>query len=237
MLNSMEKEEIIEYLRSNPSEEKKCRDFLIESNFSFIVYSISQVTGKYVELENSEELSIGLLAFNEAITKYDSRKGASFLSFGKLVISSRVKDFIKKESSKNNTLSLDYISEKSADNSLLREENLSNDISLEIEEWETTINKFGFTLEELADESPKHIDTRKNAINLSEKISDDKEMVSHIYIKFRLPVTKIVIKFKTTSKVVKRSKKFIVATFVILTKRLNLLKDWIYQGEKGGTSC
>lgn len=237
MFNSMEKEEIIEYFRSNPSEEEKCRDFLIESNFSYIVYSISQVTGRYVEIENSEELSIALMAFNEAITKYNPTRGASFLSFAKLVISSRIKDYMKKEATKNSNVSLNQLSEKSSDVLSISEVTSTSDISDEIAEWEATIKKFGFDLEELAEESPKHIDTRKNAVNLSEKISDDKELVKHIYIKYRLPITKVVLKFRTSSKIVKRSKKFIIATFVILTKQLNLLRGWIYRGEKGGTSC
>ena len=237
MLSTMGHEEIIEYLRSNPSEEEKCREHLIDSNFPFIVHTISQMTGRYVEVENSEELSIGLMAFNEAITRYEASRGAAFLSFAKLVITSRVRDFLNKEKNQSHTVSLEQISEETGDQVEIADKSFESDVSIEIAEWETTIQKFGFDLEELADESPKHVDTRKNAVHLSEKISDDEEIVDQMYLKYRLPISKIVFKFKTTSKVVKRSKKFIIATVVILTKKLTLLKDWIYQGEKRCSSC
>lgn len=237
MLSTMNHEEIIEYLRSNPQEEEKCREYLIDSNFPFIVHTISKMTGRYVEVENSEELSIGLIAFNEAITRYEISRGAAFLSFAKLVITSRIKDYLSKENNKNNTISLEQLSEETGDQVEIADQSFESDVSIEIAEWESTIQKFGFDLEQLAEESPKHVDTRRNAVDLSEKISDDDEIVDQMYSKFKLPVTKVVLRFKTTSKVVKHSKKFIIATVVILTRKLNLLKDWIYQGEKRCSSC
>jgi len=236
MFEKLSHEEIIEYMRSNPDEDKACREYLIQDNYPFIIHTISNVTNRYVEIENSEELSVGLIAFNEAITRYNNSKGAAFLSFAKLVITSRIKDFLNKENN-NNSLSLDQITDESGEQFESKEDHFKSDVSLEIEEWEQTLKKFGFDLEILADESPKHVDTRKNAVGLSEKISGDEELVDHMYIKYKLPVTKIVLRFRTTSKVVKRSKKFIIATVIILTKKLNLLRDWIYQGVKRCSSC
>ncbi len=43
-----------------------------------------------------EELSIALMAFNEAIDGYDTSKG-SFLSFAKLVINRRLIDYLRKK--------------------------------------------------------------------------------------------------------------------------------------------
>lgn len=237
MLKNLTPEEIIEYLRKNPEDENKCREWLIDKNFPFIVHTISQMTGRYIEVENSEELSVGLLAFNEAITKYNSERGAAFLSFAKLVITSRIKDYLNKERGKQNTLSLDQMTEENGEQVEFAEKSFESDVALEIAEWESTINKFGFDLEELADESPKHEDTRKNAVSLSEKISDDEEIVDQMYVKYKLPVAKVVLRFRTTQKIVKRSRKFIIATVVILTKNLSLLKQWIYQGEKRCSSC
>ncbi len=230
-------EEIIEYIRANPDQAEKYVDVLIETNFPFIVHTISQTTGRYVEVENSEELSIGLMAFNEAISKYDHSREAAFLSFARLVITSRIKDFMKKENRYKKSVSLDQITEEQGDQLALSQKSFENDISLEVEEWEKIINKFGFDLEDLAIDSPKHVDTRNNAVNLSEKISEDQEIVDHMYEKYRLPSTKIILRFRTTKKIVKRSRKFIIATVVILTKELDLLKQWIYPKGKRCSSC
>lgn len=45
----------------------------------------------------SDEFSIGLQAFNEALDAYQSDKGASFLYFAKMVINRRVIDYIRKK--------------------------------------------------------------------------------------------------------------------------------------------
>ncbi|MEO2602719.1 RNA polymerase subunit sigma, partial [Clostridium butyricum] len=43
----------------------------------------------------------------------------------------------------------------------------------------------------------------------------------------RLPIKKIVLRFGVTEKVVKRSKKFIIAVVIIINKNLSALKNWI----------
>lgn len=69
---------------------------LIKEYLPFIIKAISETTNKYVETENSEELSIGLEAFNEAINKYNQEKG-SFINFAQLVIKSRITDYMRKK--------------------------------------------------------------------------------------------------------------------------------------------
>lgn len=43
------------------------RKQLLQDYQPFILKTVSRVTGKYIETENSEEFSVGLMAFNEAI--------------------------------------------------------------------------------------------------------------------------------------------------------------------------
>lgn len=75
--------------------DKQEREKIIEEYIPFIMKTVSTVTNKYIESENSEEYSVGLEAFNEAINKYDSKSG-NFISFAKIVISSRTKDYLRK---------------------------------------------------------------------------------------------------------------------------------------------
>lgn len=225
-------EEIIEYIRAHPEEEKAYKSRVIEAHLPFIVHTITQVTGRYVEVENSEELSIGLMAFDEAMSKYNADRGAAFLSFARLVITSRIKDLINKERSSNKAISLEQMTEAHGDQIGMTDSNFENEVALEVKRWESFIKKFGFDLEQLVDELPKHVDTRNNAIDLSEKISDDDEIVDHMYEKYKLPMAKVILRFRTTKKILNRSKKFIIATVVILTKNLVLLKQWIYTDRK-----
>jgi len=200
---------------------------LIEKHMPFIIKSISDVTGRYVSCENDEELSVGLLGFHEAIERYDNEKG-HFLSFAKLVIGSRIKNYLKSEN-KHQHSSLEELLDKGLE---IKDEYLEQkeDNSIVIEEitrLKSEISSFGFTLEDLANEAPKQQATRKNAISLSEEISKEEEFTSFMYVKKRLPIKRIVLKFSVTEKVIKRSKKFIISVVIIIDKNLSALKNWI----------
>ncbi|WP_238917514.1 RNA polymerase sigma factor SigI [Clostridium sp. YIM B02555] len=200
---------------------------LIENHMPFIIKSISEVTGRYVSCENDEELSVGLLGFHEAIERYDNEKG-HFLSYAKLVIGSRIKNYLKSEN-KHQHSSLDDLLDKGVD---IKDEYFEpkedNSLLLEqINKFKTEIGSFGFTFEDLVNEAPKQQATRKNAIMLAEQISVEEEFTSFMYLKKRLPITRIVAKFSVTEKVIKRSKKFIISVVIIIDKNLNALKNWI----------
>lgn len=200
---------------------------LIKNHMPFIIKCISDVTGRYVSCENDEELSIGLLGFHEAIERYDNEKG-HFLSYAKLVIGSRIKNYLKSEN-KHLHSSLDELIDKGID---IKDEYFEpkedNGVLLEeINKLKYEISSFGFTLEDLVNEAPKQQATRKNAISLSEEISKDEEFTSFMYLKKRLPIKRIVLKFSVTEKVIKRSKKFIISVVIIIDKNLSALKNWI----------
>jgi len=200
---------------------------LIENHMPFIIKSISDVTGRYVSCENDEELSVGLLGFHEAIERYDNEKG-HFLSFAKLVIGSRIKNYLKGENKHNNS-SLEELLDKGLEikDEYLEQKEDNSILVEEITRLKTEISFFGFTLEDLVDEAPKQQATRKNAITLSEEISKDEEFTSFMYMKKRLPIKRIVLKFSVTEKVIKRSKKFIISVVIIIDKNLSALKNWI----------
>lgn len=201
---------------------------LIEDHIPLIIKTVSDTTGKYVSMDNSEEFSVGLMAFTEALYRFEEGKG-NFHSFAKLVISSRIKSFLKGGNKDNNDLSMEAL----LDEGYEIPENYKNPVEdkdllvKEIGLLKADISLFGFTFEELVDESPKHEDTRNNAINLSEDVSKEKEFTSFMYEKRRLPIKKISVKFSVTEKIIKRSKKFIISVVIIFYKNLRNLKLWI----------
>lgn len=200
---------------------------LIEKHMPFIIKSISDVTGRYVSCENDEELSVGLLGFHEAIERYDNEKG-HFLSYAKLVIGSRIKNYLKSEN-KHHHSSLDELLDKGLEikDEYLEEEEDNGVLLEQINKLKNEISSFGFSLEDLADEAPKQQATRNNAISLSEEISKEEEFTSFMYVKKRLPIKRIVLRFAVTEKVIKRSKKFIISVVIIFDKNLSALKNWI----------
>ena len=201
---------------------------LIKDYMAFIVKTISSITGRYVSIENDDELSIALIAFKEAVDKYEESRG-SFSSFAKLVISSRVKNYLIKENKHNNTQSIEALKENGIDVTEMAEKEVesSDELASEINKLREEIEIFGFTFEDLVDESPKHEDTRRNAISISEKVSKEKSLTTFMYEKRRLPIKQISVKFSVTEKVIKRSKKFIISVVIIIDKNFRNLKLWI----------
>lgn len=201
---------------------------LIEEYIPFIIKTISKFTNRYVSIENDEEFSIGLVGFYEAIQKYNNDKGP-FLPFAQLVITSRLKNYYNKENKHNLHISMDSMEEEGIN----IKEKLSNPIEDkselvdEMDELKREINIFGFSLEDLVDEAPKHADTRANALDLSEKVSKDKPLVDFMYTKMRLPIKQISLKYRVTQKVIKGSKKFIITGIIIFYRNFRNLKLWI----------
>ncbi|WP_092926373.1 sigma factor [Romboutsia hominis] len=201
---------------------------IVEENIGFIINTISKVTGKYVSIENDDEFSIGLMAFVEALDKYNQEKGP-FLSFAKIVIESRVKNYLVKEKKKVDVVSIDLYKEIGIDinNILYNPIEDKTELINEIQQFKEELNLFKLTIEDLIKEAPKHSDTRENAINVSKKASKDLEVTDFMYEKKRLPIKKISLKYMVTEKVIKRSKKFIISLIIIFFKKYRNLMLWI----------
>ena len=80
-------------------------DQLINQHMAFLIRTVSNFTGKYVSIENDDEFSIALIAFTEAVKKYDEDRG-NFLGFAKLVIESRLKTYLGKKRKESSECSL-----------------------------------------------------------------------------------------------------------------------------------
>ena len=204
-------------------------DQLVKQHMAFLIRTVSHFTGRYVSVENDEEFSIALMAFTEAVTKYNEDRG-NFLGFAKLVIESRLKTYLGKKRNESSEVSLeamqedgiDFAEEKKEDNSSLHEE---------IIQYREELLLFGLTLEILADRAPKHSDTRKRAVTVAETASEDKETVEETYLKKKLPIRKVARLSNVTEKIVKGSKEFILSVLIIFVKQFPGLVYWI-KGER-----
>lgn len=201
---------------------------IIKSHIPFIIKSITKITKRYVSIENDEEFSVGILAFNEAINRYTDERGL-FLPFAQLVISSRLKTYLQRENKNRMVQSIDSLKEEGIQIDGILENPINNkDILVEkISSLNNDLNEFGFEFEDLIDESPKHKDTRYRSIDLSYKVSKDEELTNFMYMKKRLPIKRISLKYSITEKIIKGSKKFIITVIIIFNKNYRNLILWI----------
>ncbi|WP_168198350.1 RNA polymerase sigma-I factor [Crassaminicella thermophila] len=216
------------------------REKIIESYIPFIIKTVSDKLNKYIESENSEEYSIGIEAFNEAIDKYESSRG-SFIAFAEIVIKNRITDYLRKNRKHHNVVFMSQFEEDET-NKLqkhLRTDDFTENFALksEIEEFENKLKQFRITFSDLVKESPKHIDTRANGLRIAKFIASNEDLKEDLIRKKSLPSKKIIEELGVTAKVLKRSRKFIIAAVIILDSNLDQLKNYIAQtkgGAKGG---
>ena len=154
----MDKElHLIERINKSKSDLDQLND-LITDYKPYIAKTVKEHVGHYVSYGEDDELSVGMLAFTEAVKSYDSTKGA-FLSFAKRVICMRLIDYyrkqlkyekqIKKSSRISEDIVHDYVDEASLKSFLVREENTSRKLEIllfkdELSEWGISFSKRNF---------------------------------------------------------------------------------------------
>ncbi|WP_034328119.1 RNA polymerase sigma-I factor [Alkaliphilus transvaalensis] len=213
---------------------------LIEEYIPFIQKNISQQVGKYVDIKNDDIYSVGLMAFNEAIDKYNKEKG-SFLSFAAIVIRSRIIDQLRKESKGLKEVYISQFSFEEDESSLdqfTAVESFENQLEIKMD-MATLIKQmeaFGVTLDDLLREAPKHLDTRIKAVEIGRYVYGQKDLKAKLMKTHNLPVTDLIRDLQVSKKILQRSRKFIIAVILILDSNLDTLKGYISQVE-GRQDC
>lgn len=209
--------------RLQKSKDKNGINQIINDYMPFVVKTVSEFKNSYVQLENDEELSVALLAFNEAIEKYVVSKG-HFISYAKLVIQSRLKNYYISEN-KSRNISFEEIHEDQLTNHISESNN--RDLAEEILEFEKELKNFGFDFTFLTENSPTHKDTIEKSLDLAGKIYLEKDLLALTFEKKRLPIKKISERFFISIKFLKTNKYLIIATLVIIEYKLELISEWI----------
>ncbi|GAB6086074.1 RNA polymerase sigma-I factor [Alkaliphilus crotonatoxidans] len=212
------------------------RNQLIKEYIPFIQKHISQQLGKYIDTKNSDLYSIGLMAFNEAIDKYNEKKG-SFLNFAAVVMKSRVIDQLRREARNNKVVYMSQlfgVEEKNSIEEMLVEESFENrfETKLDMAFLIEKMKAYNVTLDDLLLEAPKHIDTRLRAIEVAKYVYEVEPLRKKFIRTQNLPMTDLMRELGISKKVVQRSRKFIIAVILILESDLDTLKGYINEVER-----
>ena len=163
------------------------KDLLIKQFKPFIASVIQKRLGKFLAYGVDDELSIGLLAFDEAINSYNINKG-KFLSFSRLVITNRIIDYYRKQSRQSHSTSsyddteddttASLIDKKSVEQFTLQSE--LEDKKFEIIEYSHELSLWGINFSELERISPKQDNLRMEYINCAKMIANDKNILDEL---------------------------------------------------------
>ena len=198
------------------------RNEILQEYHPFIKSVLAKVLNEFIG-EDHEYLTIGLLAFNEAMDRYDRDKG-KFLSFSAMVIKSRLIDELRKRN-KLEAREVEGEEELQVIESPNFEKRLED--QLEIEAFKDRIEAFGFDLETLIDTAPRHEKTREKAIEIARVLYEDEELRSTFLKTEKLPAQGLKKKAGASRRVLQRSRNFIIAVFFILDSDLEVLKKYL----------
>lgn len=220
--------------------DNELRNDFIDKYKPFILKTISGVTGKYIDPENSDEYSIGLSAFNEAIDCFDESKGVMFFSFCSLVIKRRVSDYIRHNKKHNKVYPFTYFEE--ADNNTFEQTHLKAqtdelsafEFSEETKSFEKKLNELGIKFEDLVQSAPKHKDSKALCIRIAKTIADNKESFKKLENSGMIQKTQLVRTLKINKKTIERNRIFIIAAALIIGNGFYLLRDFLDIPEVGG---
>lgn len=181
-----------------------------------VVYDTCQ---RYVEWGRDEELSIGLLAFEESVMRFDPKKG-SFMSLARQIIKSRVIDYLRKENRHIHS-DIDDVSESHFATSS------TNLIAEEIKELETYLKKYEISFQDLPDNSPVKKDLREELKHAAKVMSREMELMNHLLEKRQLPVKAIAKLAKISYKKIERNRMYMITMALIWHLDLPLLQGYI----------
>lgn len=200
------------------------RDWIIEQYRPFILRTVSRICKRPIRWEH-DEASIGMIALNEAIDRYDGGMGKSFNNFAYLMIHNRLVDEFRRQGkiSKSESVILNdngdlfdqTSSEIASSLEIYNREQSATELAMELLAYDEALQEFGVTLEELEDFSPKHRDTRKQMIQIAKRFSEEPDWIDILKKTKRLPIKKMLEIFKVGHKTLERNRKYIIALVLI----------------------
>ncbi|TYQ16224.1 UNVERIFIED_CONTAM: RNA polymerase sigma factor [Acetivibrio alkalicellulosi] len=209
------------------------REEFINSFKPYIIKTVSNLSGKYVDVQNSDEFSIGLSAFNEAIDSFNPCKSMVFFSFSTLVIKRRLTDYVRRNKKHSHVYPFTYFEDKGIsffDQAHFRNEAIelnSYEILLDTKNFIKKLSTYGIKFEDLINKAPKHQDSKYLCLRIAKVIADDKKLLDKLGKTGRIPKAEILKCFKINKKTLERNRIFIIAAALILGSELHTLRDFV----------
>lgn len=223
-----EKQDISSRIQNIQNGDDNDREAFIQEYTPFILKNLSQITHCFIEVENSEEYSVGLMAFNEAIDRYDPQLSTSFISFAARVIRSRIYDYYRKENKQKKCISLSLDDDTGNHQPFIDHSQQKRvETRLELYEFSQGLASYHISLEDLVQKAPKHLDTRLQSAQVAKTIVDNPHLSQQLRNKKTLPIKDLIDILPVGKKMLNRNRKFIIAICVILWSDLTELKSYV----------
>lgn len=220
--------------------DSQAREDLIRDYTPFILKTASSVARRYLTVGKDEEVSVALMAFDEAITAYSSPE-PGFLAFAATVIKRRLIDYYRKETRRDevpfSSVSGDAESEDwPIDAEVSRTYDLDGWSKVlerrdDIERWRRVLKEYHLDLGDVVRATPKHVDARDRAISIGAHLASSKPLREKFMKSKKIPVGELLESLpedlSVSKKTLERQKAYITAIAIVVAHNLGSLKEFL----------
>jgi len=216
---------------------KEQAEVLIEEFKAFLRSRVARYSIHADKMQREEMYGTAMLAFYEALQKYDASKG-HFLPFANRIVCERLIDYHRKENKYEGTaLSLDSEDEeqRSAQSAAVNElslriyqaERSQSQLVDEIEQFKAELALWGLSMASLVDQSPKHGKLRDEYKMVIAKIIQSPDIIHTIQVKQYFPVKAVEKITGLPQKKLERARNFILASLIIKMGDYDYLSEYV----------
>ncbi|MEW5932196.1 MAG: RNA polymerase sigma-I factor [Bacillota bacterium] len=217
------------------------RESLLRDYQPFVLRVVARMRGRFVTA-SSEEASVALVAFNEAIDSYRPGQGVGFLSFSETVIRRRLIDHFRRQVRGAREVPLSALEEEDEEGgtySPVEVEAARAAHQAYVESWErreevmrfgARLRELGLTLDDLVRVSPRHRDARQRALRAARYLADRPGLGRQVLARGELPMRELEANLGLGRKMLERNRKYILALTLVLMEDFPYLQDYLRDG-------
>jgi len=234
-------DELDTLIRSAQAGHRDAREELIKRFRPLVIKTASSLSGKYIDAARDDEVSIGMLAVNQAIDTFKIEGGTSFFNYAEILIKRRLIDFYRREQRfgkaipfsslggempEENDNVINLIEHKQALSEYQKEQEIMERRE-EIIQYTKRLKDFGIQFTDLVKSAPKHEDARLRAMEVARLVAGRSDLIAHLESKKELPLKQIEGSVAVSRKTLERQRKYIIAMIIIICGEFKFLKDYL----------
>ena len=220
------------------------RERLIEEYRPFVGGIVRRMMGSRILVQNGDrveqfdEFSIGLAAFNEAIDHYVPDTGTPFLSYAGLVINRRLVDWFRHETRDRSAYRFSDLEEEGetplAERLSAPEADLLSEMEAEEEilALQQRLSALGLSLFRIQRGFPKHQDSRRMCVRLARLLQQDSGWMAGLEQTRRIPCAELARRSGTPVKTIEKNRSNIVLIALMMDSGLDVIKGYLKNFEE-----
>ncbi len=189
----------------------KAREQLIENSRDFILQEAQRTCSRNLVWGTDEELSVALMAFNDAINTFQRDKGKHLETLARIMIRRRLIDFFRKNRNTSHPAAL------KVEDLAIEEDWEQKERQKELLHYNELLQSFGLSFSLLVKKSPKHKGTRRTLQKAAGVLSSKNELMAYLHKHHKLPQKDLCRLAGITPRVLERGRAYVIALALLLS--------------------